>query len=68
MCRGTPFVEFVLVPTVHEKQCVGVSCPGQTGMHYVTSRTHQMQKHKFGATCLGVLFVESVQVPTKHEK
>jgi hypothetical protein len=37
-------------------------------MHYVTHRSHQMQKHKFGVMCPGVPFVESVPVPPKHEK
>jgi hypothetical protein len=31
-------------------------------MHYVTCRSHQMQKHKFGVTCPGVLFVEFIPV------
>jgi hypothetical protein len=26
-------------------------------MHYVTRRSHRMQKHKFGVTCSGALFV-----------
>jgi hypothetical protein len=37
-------------------------------MHYVTHRSHQMQKHKFGLTCPGAHFVESVPVPLEHEK
>jgi hypothetical protein len=37
-------------------------------MHYVTHRTHWMQKHKFGVTCVGTLFVQSVPVPPEHEK
>jgi hypothetical protein len=37
-------------------------------MHYVTRRTHRMEKHKFGITCPDTLFVESVPVPPKHEK
>jgi hypothetical protein len=31
--------------------------PGRTEMHIVTHRSHQMQKHKFGLTCLGALFL-----------
>jgi hypothetical protein len=31
-------------------------------MHYVTGRSHQMQRYKFGVTRPGVLFVESVPV------
>jgi hypothetical protein len=34
----------------------------------VTRRTHRMQKHKFGATCLSALFVKSVSLLAKHEK
>jgi hypothetical protein len=37
-------------------------------MHYVTHRSHWMQKHKFGITCPEALFIESVQVPPEHEK
>jgi hypothetical protein len=37
-------------------------------MHYVTYRSHRMQKHKFGVTCPGALFVESVPVPPEHEQ
>jgi hypothetical protein len=37
-------------------------------MHYVTSRYHQMQKHKFGITCPGAFLMESVPVPPEQEK
>jgi hypothetical protein len=37
MCLGALFVESVLVPPKHEKECDHVSCPGHTRMHYVTS-------------------------------
>jgi hypothetical protein len=37
-------------------------------MHYVTSRSHQMKKHKFNVICPGVLFVESPPVPPEHKK
>jgi hypothetical protein len=37
-------------------------------MHYMTRRSHQMQKHKFGVTCPGTLIVESVPVSPKLEK
>jgi hypothetical protein len=37
-------------------------------MHYVTHRSHRMQKHKFDVTCLDPLFVESVLVPPEHKK
>jgi protein gp37 len=37
-------------------------------MHYMTRRTHWMQKRNFGVTCLGALFMGSVTVPPVHEK
>jgi hypothetical protein len=37
-------------------------------MHYVTGRSHRMQKYKIGVMCPGVLFVESEPVQPKHEK
>jgi hypothetical protein len=37
-------------------------------MHYVSCRSHQMQKHKFGITCPDALFIESELVPPKLEK
>jgi hypothetical protein len=37
-------------------------------MHYVTCRSHQMQKYKFSVMCPSALFVISVPVPPKHEK
>jgi hypothetical protein len=36
-------------------------------MHYMTSRSHQMQKYKFSEMCPVALFVEST-VPPEHEK
>jgi hypothetical protein len=37
-------------------------------MHYVTQRSHRMQKHNFSVTCPGTVFVETASVPPKHEK
>jgi hypothetical protein len=37
-------------------------------MHYVTSRSHRMQKHKFDVMCPGVLVVQSIPVPPQHKK
>jgi hypothetical protein len=37
-------------------------------MHYVSHRSHQMQKHKFGVTCPDALFKEIALGPTEHEK
>jgi hypothetical protein len=38
------------------------------GMHYVTRRSLQMQKHKFGVTCLGALFMKTTPTPSEHKK
>jgi hypothetical protein len=43
-CPITIFVESVPVPPEHEKLCVDISCLGHTGVHYVTRRSHRMQK------------------------
>jgi hypothetical protein len=40
----------------------------RTGMHFVTRRSHMMQKHKFGVTSLVALFMLTAPVPPKHEK
>jgi hypothetical protein len=37
-------------------------------MHYVTRRTNQMHKHKFGIMCTGALFVKSVPILPEREK
>jgi hypothetical protein len=37
-------------------------------MHYVTHRSHQMQKNKFNISCPGAFFVQSVRVPPEHGK
>jgi xanthine/CO dehydrogenase XdhC/CoxF family maturation factor len=50
------------------KKSVNVSSPGHTRMHYVTHRSHRMQKHKIGITCLGALSVIFVLVAAEHEK
>jgi hypothetical protein len=36
-------------------------------MYYVTRISHQMQKHKFGVTCLDVPFLELVPVPRDED-
>jgi hypothetical protein len=36
-------------------------------MHYVTRRSHRMQKHKFSITCPSGIFVESMPVPHENE-
>jgi hypothetical protein len=37
-------------------------------MHYVTRRSHRMQKDMFDVTCSGVLFMESVPVLSEHKR
>jgi hypothetical protein len=37
-------------------------------MHYVTHRSHRMQKHKFGVMCPCVLLLGSALGPPKLEK
>jgi hypothetical protein len=37
-------------------------------MHYVSHRSHHMQKHKFIVTCPGTLFVKSVLDQPEYEK
>jgi hypothetical protein len=62
------FVESVPFPPEHEKECIDVTRPGDTVMHFVTRRYHWMQKHKFGVRCPNAFFVESVLVPPEQEK
>jgi hypothetical protein len=37
-------------------------------MHYMTRRSHQLQKHKFGVKYPGALFMETRLGPPEHEK
>jgi hypothetical protein len=55
-------------PPELEKLYINVSCPGCTRPHYVTCKSHLMQKHLFGVTCPDVLFVGSTPGPPKLEK
>jgi hypothetical protein len=68
MCLKELFVEFVPVPPEHEKYCFDVSCPGRTGINYVTRRFHRKQKHKFAVTCPDVLFYGIRTSPTQERK
>jgi hypothetical protein len=68
MRPSTLFMEITSGPPEHEKGCADVSHPGCTRMHYVTRRSHQMQKHKSGITCPDALFAISILVPPEHEK
>jgi hypothetical protein len=67
MCRRS-FMESLLVSPEHEKYCVDILCPRRTRLHYVTPKSHCMQKHNFSVTHPDALFVKSVLVPPKHEK
>jgi hypothetical protein len=37
-------------------------------MHYVTRKSHRIQKHKFGLTCPGALFMETAPGPPECKK
>jgi hypothetical protein len=68
MCPNALFMETASGPLEHKKYCVDVARLGHTGMHYVTHKSHRMQKHKFVITCLGALFIETSPGPPVHEK
>jgi hypothetical protein len=55
-------------PPELEKCCVDVSCLKRTRTHYVTSRSHQMEKHKFHGMCPCVLLLGSTLGPLEHGK
>jgi hypothetical protein len=42
--------------------------PRCIGMDYMTRKSHQMQKHKFGVICSGALSIETATGLTEHEK
>jgi hypothetical protein len=42
--------------------------PGRTRMHYVTRRSHRMQKHRVCVTCLDALFTKTALSPLEQEK
>jgi hypothetical protein len=67
MCPNTLFTEIVLGPPENEKWRVYVSRLGRTRMPYVTRRSHQMDKHKFGVTCPNTHFTEIAPGPPEHE-
>jgi hypothetical protein len=67
MCSGALFVQSVLVPPEHEKECNNVYTPECTGMHYVAHISHKIEKHVFGITCPRVIFMESLQVPPEQK-
>jgi hypothetical protein len=52
----------------HENYCIDVSRLGRIEMHYMTHKSHRMEKHKFGVTCPSALFVKSILVTLEHEK
>jgi hypothetical protein len=45
-----------------------VSCPGRTGMHYMTRRSPGMQNHRVSVTCAGVLFMKTTPGPPMQRK
>jgi hypothetical protein len=51
ICPGVLFVISVPVPPELEKYFIDVSRPRRIEMHYVTRRSHWMQKRKFVVTC-----------------
>jgi hypothetical protein len=67
-CPDALFVKSVPVPPEHEKSGVDVSRPGRTRMHYVTHRSHRMQKYMLGKMCFCTLLVQFVLVSPEHEK
>jgi hypothetical protein len=50
-CPSSFFVESTLGPPEYEKWCIDVSRHGHNGMHYMTRRSYQMKKYKFGIMC-----------------
>jgi hypothetical protein len=62
------FGKSIPVPHEHEKECIDISLHGHTEMHYVTHRSHRMQKHNLFIMCPGALFLESVLVRPEDEK
>jgi hypothetical protein len=55
-------------PTRAQKIVCRCFVPERTRMHYVTHRSHRMQKHKFGVTCNSVFFMETEPVSLEHKK
>jgi hypothetical protein len=51
-----------------EKECVDISYPGCTVIHYVTRISHRTQNHKFGVMCPDTIFMESALGLPDHEK
>jgi hypothetical protein len=58
----------VILVAVRGTSGVIVPRPGRIRMHYVTQRSHWIQKHKFSVTCPRTLFVETASGPPEHEK
>jgi hypothetical protein len=52
MCPDALFVKSVPVQPEYEKLCDHILRPRHNGMHYMTRRSHQMQKHKFSVRVL----------------
>jgi hypothetical protein len=45
-CSEVLFMEIAPGPPKKEKLRINISCPGGTGMHYVTHRSHRMHKKR----------------------
>jgi hypothetical protein len=68
-CPSALLMEITPGPTEHEKLCVDVSRWGCTGKHYVTRRSHQIQKTQVRhnvSWC--AFFLETAPGPPEHEK
>jgi hypothetical protein len=61
----TLFMEITPGPPEQEKECLNISLPIRTGMHYVTRISHRMQKQKPSIPCLGTLFIETAPGHTR---
>jgi hypothetical protein len=67
MCTQALFVKSVPVQPEYERLCGHVSRPRHNRMHYMTRKSHWMQKHKFDITCPGALFMEVASNPHERE-
>jgi hypothetical protein len=68
MCHSVLFIEIAPGPLDHEKWCVNISHTESTGMHYMTRRSYQIQKHKFSVTYPAWFFMETATGPPFYEK
>jgi hypothetical protein len=64
-CPGALFIKTAPDSDDHEKLCIHVSRPGHTEMHYVTSRSHQMQKIQIWRNMSRRIFSRIYTSPTR---